>query len=74
VPKALARPYSNRSVLYSDLTSVIDFLQSGDVLGHERDFPESQEGDIILIANTGAYGKVMSSNYNLRDPGKEYCL
>jgi diaminopimelate decarboxylase/aspartate kinase len=55
-----------------DVVGVI--CESGDVLGHERDFPESKEGDVILIANTGAYGKVMSSNYNIRDPGQEMCL
>jgi diaminopimelate decarboxylase/aspartate kinase len=29
--------------------------------------PPSAEGDVILVANAGAYGYVMSSRYNLRD-------
>jgi diaminopimelate decarboxylase/aspartate kinase len=33
--------------------------------------PVTQEGDVILIANVGAYGYVMSSHYNLRDPAVE---
>jgi diaminopimelate decarboxylase/aspartate kinase len=33
--------------------------------------PESQEGDLILIANSGAYGRVMSSHYNRRSPAEE---
>ena len=29
--------------------------------------PPAQEGDVMLIANAGAYGQVMSSLYNLRE-------
>lgn len=45
--------------------------ESGDKLGIDRLFPESEEGDVILIANAGAYGYVMSSDYNLRKPAQE---
>ena len=45
--------------------------ESGDTLGYSRLLPETKEGDIILIANTGAYGHVMSSHYNKRPPAKE---
>jgi diaminopimelate decarboxylase/aspartate kinase len=48
--------------------------ESGDKLGIDRLFPNSEEGDIILIANAGAYGKVMSSNYNLREPAEEVVI
>ncbi len=48
--------------------------ESADKLGIDRRFPESEEGDIILIANTGAYGYVMSSNYNLREPAAEFMI
>ncbi len=48
--------------------------ESGDVLGESRFLPTSTEGDIILIANTGAYGRVMSSSYNRRAPAEEYIL
>ncbi len=48
--------------------------ESGDKLGIDRRFPESEEGDIICIANTGAYGHVMSSNYNMRAPAREIVL
>jgi diaminopimelate decarboxylase/aspartate kinase len=48
--------------------------ESADKLGIDRRFPESEEGDIILVANTGAYGQVMSSNYNLRPPAVEVFL
>ena len=31
----------------------------------------TREGDILLIANAGAYAHAMSSHYNLRDPAAE---
>lgn len=48
--------------------------ESGDVLGESRFMPQSEEGDIILIANAGAYGRVMSSHYNRREPAGEYVV
>ncbi len=45
--------------------------ESGDILGESRFLPLSREGDIILIANAGAYGRVMSSHYNRREPAVE---
>jgi diaminopimelate decarboxylase/aspartate kinase len=33
--------------------------------------PRSAEGDILLIADTGAYGHAMASHYNLRAPAEE---
>ena len=48
--------------------------ESGDVLGKNRLFPETEVGDIILIENAGAYGKVMSSNYNMRNSANEIIL
>jgi diaminopimelate decarboxylase/aspartate kinase len=48
--------------------------ESGDVLGTDRRLPEAQEGDVMLIAQTGAYGKVMSSHYNLRDEADEIVI
>lgn len=45
--------------------------ESADILCHNQLFPETQENDILLIANTGAYGHCMSSNYNLRPPAQE---
>ena len=48
--------------------------ESGDVLGTDRRLPEATEGDVILIAQAGAYGKVMSSHYNLRNEADEVVL
>ena len=41
--------------------------ESGDVLGHGRPLPAATaEGDVLLVADTGAYGMVMANTYNLR--------
>ena len=49
--------------------------ETGDVLGHDRSIPvETEEGDIILLDNAGAYGRVMSSSYNMRAPAGEHIL
>ena len=48
--------------------------ESGDVLGESRFLPKSEEGDIILVVNAGAYGRVMSSRYNRRDPAGEFTI
>jgi len=48
------------------VTVVGPICETGDRLGSDRLLPPSEENDVILIANTGAYGFVMSSNYNRR--------
>ncbi|MGN6518998.1 MAG: bifunctional aspartate kinase/diaminopimelate decarboxylase [Dokdonella sp.] len=48
--------------------------ESGDVLGANRRLPECREGDVLLVAQAGAYGAVMASHYNLREPAVEVVL
>ena len=45
--------------------------ETGDILGLDRLLPECHEGDVLLVANTGAYGAAMASRYNLREPAQE---
>ncbi|WP_457095665.1 bifunctional aspartate kinase/diaminopimelate decarboxylase [Lysobacter sp. P5_B9] len=41
--------------------------ESGDVLGRSRLLPAStSEGDVLLVADAGAYGMAMANTYNLR--------
>ncbi len=49
------------------VTVVGPICESGDKLGSDRLLPPCAENDVILIANAGAYGRVMSSSYNLRE-------
>jgi len=48
--------------------------ETGDKLGIDRLLPDSAEGDVILVANAGAYGRVMSSYYNMREPAGEIVI
>ena len=48
--------------------------ETGDRLGSDRLLPPTSEGDVLAIANTGAYGYVMSSHYNLREPAVEVLI
>jgi len=48
--------------------------ESADFLGHDRLLPPTRAGDVLLIANAGAYGHAMSSRYNLREPATELVL
>lgn len=64
----LSRLNDERTVL-ADVVGPI--CESGDVLGSQRLMPESRPGDLFLVGNTGAYGRVMSSEYNMRKPAPE---
>ncbi len=59
----------------SESVSVVGpICETGDRFGSDRLLPPSQENDVILIANVGAYGQVMSSRYNLRDTPPEVII
>ncbi len=59
----------------TELVNVVGpICESGDILGHDRLLPPTREGDVLLIANAGAYAHAMSSHYNLRDPAPEVCI
>lgn len=64
----LSRYHDPRTV-QADVVGPI--CETGDVLGSQRLLPESRPGDLFLIGNTGAYGRVMSSFYNMRPPATE---
>jgi len=45
--------------------------ESSDIFGRDRSMPEPAVGDALIVLDAGAYGYVMSSNYNLRPrPGE----
>jgi diaminopimelate decarboxylase/aspartate kinase len=68
----------NLSRLDDAATEVVNVVgpicESGDQLGVDRLLPPTEEGDILLIATAGAYGRAMSSRYNLRDPAPEFVI
>jgi diaminopimelate decarboxylase/aspartate kinase len=59
----------------TELVNVVGpICESGDRLGTDRLLPPCTEGDVIAIANAGAYGFVMASRYNLREPAREFAI
>lgn len=56
------------------VTVVGPICETGDRLGTDRLLPPCEEGDVILIANAGAYGYVMSSQYNRREVAREIVI
>jgi diaminopimelate decarboxylase/aspartate kinase len=48
--------------------------ESGDIVGADRMLPACKEGDVMLVTNAGAYGRVMSSSYNRRQPAEEIVI
>lgn len=56
------------------VTVVGPICESGDKLGTDRLLPQCREDDVVLIANVGAYGQVMSSRYNLRETPPEIAI
>ncbi|MFY0625182.1 MAG: diaminopimelate decarboxylase [Reichenbachiella sp.] len=58
---------SGDSALGSDTYSVVGpICESSDVFGN-AEMPITKRGDYLKIKSAGAYGQVLSSNYNLRD-------
>jgi len=59
----------------SEVVSVVGpICETGDRLGVDRLLPPTAEGDVLLIANAGAYGYVMGSDYNLRGIAAEFIV
>ncbi len=61
-----------RPMMTADIVGPI--CESGDVLGYDRPIEESVDGDVVLIGTAGAYGRVMSSSYNRREPAAEHFI
>jgi diaminopimelate decarboxylase len=40
--------------------------ETGDFFARDRELPLADEGDLLAILDTGAYGMVLASNYNTR--------
>lgn len=59
---------------WRNCTIVGPICETGDVLGEGRNLSECVEGDTMLIAEAGAYGAVMASHYNRRNPAREVVL
>lgn len=54
----------------SESKEIVDVVgpicESGDFLAQDRELPQVKSGDLLTVLSAGAYGFVMSSNYNTR--------
>lgn len=48
--------------------------ESGDFFAKDRNMSKVQEGDFLVIADTGAYGYSMTNQYNLQALPREICI
>lgn len=59
----------------SGKTDIFDIVgpicESGDFLAKDRQFPPVSKGDVLVVQSAGAYGFVMSCNYNSRPRAAE---
>jgi diaminopimelate decarboxylase/aspartate kinase len=60
--------------LTDKVTIVGPICETADQLGSDRWLPPTAEGDVLLLANCGAYGYAMGSNYNRRPPAAEFVI
>lgn len=60
---------STRTTITTDVVGPI--CETGDFLGRDRTLPELARGELLAIGAAGAYGAVMSSNYNTRPRAPE---
>ena len=58
-------PVQTKEALSGTYDVVGPVCESGDWLGRDRELAV-EEGDLLAILSTGAYGFVMASNYNTR--------
>ncbi|GAB4126660.1 MAG: diaminopimelate decarboxylase [Ignavibacteriales bacterium] len=54
----------NSEMITADIVGPV--CESGDFLAKNRDIDNVKSGDFLAVMSTGAYGMVMSSNYNAR--------
>lgn len=66
------RQHPDRSAKVYDIVGPI--CESSDFLAKSRSIPECFEGEILILADVGAYGFSMASNYNLQVAPYEICL
>jgi diaminopimelate decarboxylase len=57
---------SLKEVPYETVDVVGPICETGDFFARDRELPIMEEGDLLALLDTGAYGMVLASNYNTR--------
>jgi diaminopimelate decarboxylase len=63
------RRRASRPAIIADVVGPV--CESGDFFARERELAEPESGDLLAVMSAGAYGFVMSSNYNSRPRAPE---
>ena len=61
--------FDDRNEIVADVVGPI--CESGDYLARDRKISEAKSGELLAVMSAGAYGMVMTSNYNARRRGAE---
>jgi diaminopimelate decarboxylase len=65
-------PVSRRLGRKTEVMDVVGpICESGDFFAHDRKLPRMEEGELLAIRDTGAYGMSLASNYNSRPRAAE---
>jgi diaminopimelate decarboxylase len=56
--------FSGRKNISADVVGPV--CETGDYFARDREISESKSGELLAVMSAGAYGIVMSSNYNAR--------
>jgi len=64
----------NRNGKKEKVDVVGNICESGDFFAKDRMMPKTRVGDLLAVKNVGAYGYVMSSDYNSRPKPKEFLI
>ncbi len=60
---------TSRGTIRADVVGPV--CESGDFLALDREMPNALPGDLLAVSTAGAYGFVLSSNYNSRPRAPE---
>ena len=69
LPVRRAPSTEHRATIKADIVGPV--CESGDFLAKDRTLPPLKSGDVLAVISAGAYGFVMSSNYNSRPRAAE---
>ena len=58
---------SSQVAVHENYDVVGPICESSDCFGKGVELPKTKRGDLLVIHSVGAYGEVMSSNYNMRE-------
>jgi diaminopimelate decarboxylase len=62
--RPVTEPHPGTPLITVDVVGPV--CETGDYLGHRRELPEMQPGELIVIDTAGAYGAVQAGTYNTR--------